>query len=71
MSSSTQDLIPQPQLGNTFGALFIGVIIATMLFGLTNVQAFFYFQTNKGTGITFNKLAVLWLWILDALHMFL
>ncbi|KAG2148018.1 hypothetical protein DEU56DRAFT_927927 [Suillus clintonianus] len=71
MSSSTQDLIPQLQLGNTFGALFIGVIIATMLFGLTNVQAFFYFQAHKGTGITFNKLAVLWLWILDALHMFL
>ncbi|KAG2125368.1 hypothetical protein DEU56DRAFT_961897 [Suillus clintonianus] len=71
MSSSTQDLIPQLQLGNTFGALFIGVIIATMLFGLTNVQAFFYFQTHKGTGITFNTLAVLWLWILDALHLFL
>ncbi|KAG2148021.1 hypothetical protein DEU56DRAFT_783630 [Suillus clintonianus] len=70
-SSSTQDLIPQLQLGNTFGALFIGVIIATMLFGLTNVQAFYYFQTHKGTGITFNKLAVrsCFLPILDALHL--
>jgi hypothetical protein len=41
MSSSTQDLIPQLQLGNTFGALFIGVIFAAMLvtYLLTNLRA--------------------------------
>jgi hypothetical protein len=31
MSSSTQNLIPQPHLGDTFGALFIGVVFAAML----------------------------------------
>lgn len=71
MSSSTQNLIPQPQLGNTFGALFIGVVFAAILFGLSNIQAFFYFQTHKDTGISFPKLAVAWLWMLDALHLFL
>ncbi|KAG2358339.1 hypothetical protein BDR07DRAFT_1337858 [Suillus spraguei] len=70
MSSSAQDLTSQqPDLGSTFGALFIGVIIAAVLFGLSNVQAFIYFQTHKDTGMTFYKLAVIWLWILDALHM--
>ncbi|KAG2151810.1 hypothetical protein BD769DRAFT_4554 [Suillus cothurnatus] len=71
MSSSTQDLIPQLQLGNTFGALFIGVIFAAILFGLSNIQALFYFQTHRGTGISFYKLAVAWLWTLDSLHLFL
>ncbi|KAG2145836.1 hypothetical protein DEU56DRAFT_910117 [Suillus clintonianus] len=69
MSSSTQDLIPQLHLWTTFGALFIGVNIAAVLFGLSNIQAFIYFQTHKGTGISFYKLVVIWLWILDALHL--
>ncbi|KAG1879078.1 hypothetical protein F4604DRAFT_551948 [Suillus subluteus] len=71
MASSMQDLIPhvQVQLVNTFGALFIGVIIAAVLFGVTIVQVFIYFQTHSGTGITFYKLVVILLWILDALHL--
>ncbi|KAG2113672.1 hypothetical protein BD769DRAFT_1673684 [Suillus cothurnatus] len=69
MSSSTEDLIPQFDIERTFGALFIGVIVAAVLFGLSSVQAFVYSQTHRGTGITFYKLAVIWLWILDALHM--
>ncbi|KAG0695670.1 hypothetical protein DFH29DRAFT_257379 [Suillus ampliporus] len=69
MSSSTQDRIPQLDLGSTFGALFIGVTIAALLFGVTNVQAFIYFQTHRDTGRTFYKLVVICLWILDALHL--
>ncbi|KAG1808926.1 uncharacterized protein BJ212DRAFT_1381520 [Suillus subaureus] len=70
MSSSAQDAIPQLNLGNTFGALFIGVVLAAVLFGLTNVQAFIYFQAHKSAaGITFFKLVVTWLWIFDALHL--
>ncbi|KAG2145834.1 hypothetical protein DEU56DRAFT_978876 [Suillus clintonianus] len=69
MSSSTQDLTPQLYLGTTFGALFIGVNIAAVLFGLSNIQAFIYFQTYNGTGLSFYKLVVIWLWILDALHL--
>ncbi|OAX37729.1 hypothetical protein K503DRAFT_857185 [Rhizopogon vinicolor AM-OR11-026] len=51
-SSSTLDI------GNTFGALFIGAVLSAVLFGLSNVQAFIYFQTHRGTGITFYKLVV-------------
>ncbi|KAG2113671.1 hypothetical protein BD769DRAFT_1673683 [Suillus cothurnatus] len=69
MSSSTQDLIPKLNIGKTFGALFIGVTVAAILFGVSSVQAFIYFQTHRGTGTTFYKLAVIWLWILDALHL--
>lgn len=69
MSSSAQDPIPQLDIGRTFGALFIGVTIAAVLYGLSSVQAFIYFQTHKGTGTIFYKLAVICLWILDALHL--
>ncbi|KAG1733036.1 uncharacterized protein EDB91DRAFT_651993 [Suillus paluster] len=68
MSSSTQDIISQLDLGNTIGALFIAAVLAIILFGVTNVQAFIYFQTHRGTGMTLYKLAVVWLWMLDALH---
>ncbi|KAG2069958.1 hypothetical protein BDR04DRAFT_1077490 [Suillus decipiens] len=56
MISSMQDHL---QLANTFGALFIGVILVAILFG---VQVFIYFQTHSGTGISFYKLVVIWLW---------
>ncbi|KAG1822494.1 uncharacterized protein BJ212DRAFT_1585310 [Suillus subaureus] len=81
MSSSVQDLIPQLDIGRTFGALFIAVAIAAvfvndllhmqpkLLFGLCSSQAFIYFQTHSVTGMTLYKLAVIWLWILDALHL--
>ncbi|KAG1879074.1 hypothetical protein F4604DRAFT_1923226 [Suillus subluteus] len=69
MASSTQDLIPDVQVANTLGALFIGVVISAVLFGVTIVQVFIYFQTHNGTGITFYKLVVICLWILDALHL--
>ncbi|KAG1861777.1 hypothetical protein DFJ58DRAFT_246719 [Suillus subalutaceus] len=69
MSSSAQGLIPQLNVENTFGALFIGVTIAAVLFGLSCVQSFVYFQTHRDTGTTFYKLAVICLWILDALHL--
>jgi hypothetical protein len=75
MSSSAQDFPLDLNLGNTFGALLIGVILAAVLvnsflamqsklislspcisrnslFGVTNVQAFIYFQTHNDTGMT-------------------
>ncbi|OJA19040.1 hypothetical protein AZE42_13848, partial [Rhizopogon vesiculosus] len=33
--SSTQDLLPHVYLGNTFGAVFIGVALAAILFGVS------------------------------------
>ncbi|OAX33155.1 hypothetical protein K503DRAFT_869723 [Rhizopogon vinicolor AM-OR11-026] len=71
MSSSAQALAPSLDLGNTYGALFIGVVIAAMLFGVSNVQAFIYFQTHGDKWISFYKLVVIGLLILDALHLVL
>ncbi|KAJ8581991.1 hypothetical protein M405DRAFT_831398 [Rhizopogon salebrosus TDB-379] len=67
-SPPPQNLLPQVDLGNTFGALFIAGTLAAVLFGVTNVQAFVYFQTHRGTW-TLYKLAVVWLWVFDALHL--
>ncbi|OAX33157.1 hypothetical protein K503DRAFT_804595 [Rhizopogon vinicolor AM-OR11-026] len=59
MSSSTQNLLPHGvDLGNTFGALFIAVILAAVLLGVTNVQTFAYFQTHRGTGMILHKLVI-------------
>ncbi|KAJ8589398.1 hypothetical protein M405DRAFT_212263 [Rhizopogon salebrosus TDB-379] len=69
MSSSTPDFLLQIDIQKTFGPLFLGVILAAVLFGLTNVQAFIYFQSHRRTGMTLYKLVVIWLWILDALHL--
>jgi len=41
MTSSTQDLLPQPDIGNTFGALFIGVNLAAM-----SVDPFVYYAVK-------------------------
>ncbi|KAG2153058.1 uncharacterized protein EDB93DRAFT_240432 [Suillus bovinus] len=70
MSSSIQ--IPPQQvrvdLTDTYGALFIGSILAAMLFGLTTVQAFIYFRTHAGRWTKFYRLVVLFLWTLDAVQ---
>ncbi|KAG1717730.1 uncharacterized protein EDB91DRAFT_1259371 [Suillus paluster] len=55
-------------LNNSFGALYIGATIGAIFFGLSNVQAFLYFQAHRDEGITFYKIAVCWLCFLDALH---
>ncbi|KAH7923814.1 hypothetical protein BV22DRAFT_1130327 [Leucogyrophana mollusca] len=73
MSQSVPSATPVPELNldlnNTFGALFIGSTLAAILFGFTNVQAFVYFQNHRGSGITFFKLVICYLWILDAIHL--
>ncbi|KAG1748339.1 uncharacterized protein EDB91DRAFT_1344893 [Suillus paluster] len=51
MSSSTQGVIPQLNLGNTYGALFIGVIFATMTLDALHLAlivhcVYYYLVTN-------------------------
>ncbi|OAX34898.1 hypothetical protein K503DRAFT_785446 [Rhizopogon vinicolor AM-OR11-026] len=65
MAPSTQRV----DLGNTYGALFIGIILGAVLFGISNVQTFVYFHTRSKKGITFYALVVIFLWVLDALHL--
>jgi len=55
-------------LADTYGALFIGLLISAVLFGITNLQVFVYSQSYKDDSI-WSKLAVGWLWLLDAFHL--
>lgn len=71
MTSSTQ-VPPQPldvDPRSTYGAFFIGSILAAVLFGLTNIQAFVYFRTHVGRWTAYYRFIVLLLWALDAVHL--
>ncbi|KAF8335116.1 hypothetical protein F5887DRAFT_1285695 [Amanita rubescens] len=57
-----------PNLGPTYGALFLGGMGAAILFGATNIQVYFYFTNYKQDRI-FQKFVVAFLWLLDSLHM--
>ncbi|OJA19084.1 hypothetical protein AZE42_03738 [Rhizopogon vesiculosus] len=57
-------------MDNTFGALYIGTVVGAILFGICTVQVFIYLQAHKGSGLTFYKLAVCWLWFFNALHVY-
>ncbi|KAK0489679.1 hypothetical protein EDD18DRAFT_1466090 [Armillaria luteobubalina] len=54
-------------LGMTLGALYIGAMVAAILFGITNLQAFIYYKNHPDDWWVY-KYAVASLWILDVLH---
>ncbi|PCH44979.1 hypothetical protein WOLCODRAFT_165532 [Wolfiporia cocos MD-104 SS10] len=56
------------ELDGTYGAVLIGVYISAILYGVTNVQVFFYFREYR-SDVAWNKLSVAWLWLLDTLHL--
>lgn len=64
---SSQCLTAVPSLHDTFGALFVGAIVATMLFGITNVQTLIYYKRYPNDWSLF-RYSVALLWVLDALH---
>ncbi|KLO07563.1 hypothetical protein SCHPADRAFT_643465 [Schizopora paradoxa] len=58
---------PQIHLDNSLGAAFIGLIIAAMFYGITNIQTLYYYQCS-GSDPLFLKHMVGILWALDTLH---
>ncbi|KAJ3854979.1 hypothetical protein EV368DRAFT_80056 [Lentinula lateritia] len=54
----------------TIGALFCGVIAASVFYGVTILQTIFYFQTYPNDK-TFLRIMVLFVWALDTLDLFL
>ncbi|KAH9929337.1 uncharacterized protein B0H18DRAFT_207484 [Fomitopsis serialis] len=58
------------ELDRTYGAVLIGAFISAVLFGITNLQTFVYFQKYPSDRI-WNKISVCWLWMLDAAHLVL
>lgn len=65
-SSSVADI--NFHLTDTYGALYIGLLLSAVLFGIVNLQVFVYFQSYKADRI-WSKIAVCWLWLLDAFHL--
>ncbi|KAM5541046.1 hypothetical protein V8D89_005357 [Ganoderma adspersum] len=55
-------------MDSTYGALFIGVLVSAVLFGVITLQAFVYFQ-HYPADRWWTKLAVCWLCFLDAFHL--
>ncbi|KIY48366.1 hypothetical protein FISHEDRAFT_58997 [Fistulina hepatica ATCC 64428] len=58
-------------LDNTLGANFIGIILSTILFGITVLQSYLYFADGSSTDPTFLKCFVgtlLWFRAIDSFH---
>ncbi|KIY69055.1 hypothetical protein CYLTODRAFT_489277 [Cylindrobasidium torrendii FP15055 ss-10] len=62
--------LADPTIDNTVGAVFLGILGACILFGITTLQAYIYFQRYPEDG-RLNKLAVSVLWLLDTFHLVL
>ncbi|KAK0445932.1 hypothetical protein EV421DRAFT_1795752 [Armillaria borealis] len=56
-----------PSLGDTFGALLIGAIIAAVLFGIMNLQVLIYYKRYPNDWSLY-LYSVALLWILDSVH---
>ncbi|KAK0471868.1 hypothetical protein IW261DRAFT_1571542 [Armillaria novae-zelandiae] len=59
-----------PSIGETLGALYIGSIIAAMLFGITNLQSVMYYKRYPKDWWLY-RCSVALLWVLDTLHVIL
>lgn len=55
-------------LNNTVGAVLLGAFCASVLFGITTLQTYWYYHTYPSDS-RLHKWAVAILWILDALHL--
>ncbi|SJL15294.1 uncharacterized protein ARMOST_18787 [Armillaria ostoyae] len=65
MTSQVQTTVPP--LGMTLGALYIGSTIATILFGIMNLQVFIYYKKYPDDWWVY-RYSVSILWALDSLH---
>ncbi|TFK50345.1 hypothetical protein OE88DRAFT_1735919 [Heliocybe sulcata] len=55
-------------LDNSLGALFLGILVSAILFGVTNAQAFLYFHQCKRDPLLL-KSSIAVLWLIDILHL--
>ncbi|SJL15341.1 uncharacterized protein ARMOST_18834 [Armillaria ostoyae] len=56
-----------PSVGETLGVLYVGATIATVLFGITNLQAVIYYKRYLNDWWLY-RYSVALLWVLDTLH---
>ncbi|KAJ3997772.1 hypothetical protein F5050DRAFT_1806541 [Lentinula boryana] len=67
---SLDESLQSKTIDNTLGAVFIGIVGATFLFGITTLQVYLYYHHYRRDS-RFHKLAVAVLWILDIVHLVL
>ncbi|KAJ3511730.1 hypothetical protein NLJ89_g3930 [Agrocybe chaxingu] len=60
--------LAEPSLDNTVGAALLGVVAAAFLFGVTTLQAYWYYHSYPNDSLV-HKCSVGILWTLDALHL--
>ncbi|KAF8071736.1 hypothetical protein FPV67DRAFT_893955 [Lyophyllum atratum] len=62
--------MPQLDMAQTFGAMFIGALLTMSVYGITTLQAYFYYTyyPKDGYGL---KLLVATIWTLDSIHVIL
>ncbi|KAI0782614.1 hypothetical protein C8Q75DRAFT_497135 [Abortiporus biennis] len=68
-SPSLPAIPPGVTIGNTLGAVFLGTVVAAMLFGVTCSQLFTYFTQGKRNDHPLFKSVVLFLFSLDIMEM--
>jgi hypothetical protein len=57
-----------PTIDNTLGAVFLGNLTAAILYGVTCVQMFMYFQTYSRDAVSL-KATMFFLWMCDTVHL--
>ncbi|KAF5380329.1 hypothetical protein D9757_007963 [Collybiopsis confluens] len=67
-NASTGHGVVDQTLNNTLGAVFLGIVGATFLFGVTTLQTYLYYHHyDRDTHL--HKIAVAVLWLLDLIHL--
>ncbi|PBK81112.1 hypothetical protein ARMGADRAFT_1091656 [Armillaria gallica] len=64
---SSQPSISLPSIGETFGACYIGSLIAAILYGISNLQVVLYYKRYANDWWVY-RYSIAILWALDALH---
>ncbi|PBK74121.1 hypothetical protein ARMSODRAFT_1014437 [Armillaria solidipes] len=67
---SSQTSVALPSVGVTFGACYIGSIMAAILYGISNLQAVIYYKRYPNDWWVY-RYSVALLWVLDTLHVIL
>ncbi|PBK63010.1 hypothetical protein ARMSODRAFT_1024307 [Armillaria solidipes] len=64
---SSQPSVALPSIGETFGACYIGSLMAAILYGISNLQVVLYYKRYPNDWWVY-QYSVALLWVLDALH---
>ncbi|KAJ3556092.1 hypothetical protein NM688_g2216 [Phlebia brevispora] len=67
MATPSECIVPDLHFDNTLGAAFIGTILAAVLYGITSLQTYIYFDRCRDA--SWLKFLVFFLWTVDTVHL--